>query len=307
MQRDYQQIDKADEAGLSDQIDAVYSKLFPPLFALPPRTLPAGGHTVLLELFTGSGCEPCVAPDLAVESLLGSYSRQDLVVLEFDEHIPRPDPLANPDSVARAATYRVGSTPDAFLDGQELPVVGASRSDVENVIVSFAEAIEDRAAQPTGVQLALTAARGTGGEVTAHAGVSAKVSAAPGQKPEAALPAHPVLRFALVEDQVRYSGENGMRFHRMVVRKLVRANMAAALTSGGASIAAEATFRPAEITQDQIAYLNAYAKGNDRFGEVHFLKTDIPMQPSHLAVVAWIEDPATQVVLGAAYTSVPAH
>ena len=309
MLRLYQEIDKGDEAGLNDQIDAVYGKLFPPLFALPPRKLPAGGHTVLLELFTGSGCEPCVAPDLAVESLLGSYSRQDLVILEFDEHIPRPDPLANPDSVARAATYRVGSTPAAFLDGEELPVVGASRSDVENVVVSFAEAIEDRAAEPTGVQLALTAARGPGGEITADASISPAASAAAGQNSAmpAALPAHPVLRFALVEDYVRYSGENGMRFHRMVVRKLVRANTAAAPASGGASIHAETIFRPSEIAQDQITYLHAYARGNDRFGEVHFLTTDIPMQPNHLAVVAWIEDPATQGVLAAAYTPVPAR
>ena len=299
MLRLYQQIDKGDEAGLNDQIDVVYKKLFPPPFALPPRKLAAGGHTVLLELFTGSGCEPCVAPDLAVESLLGSYSRQDLAVLEFDEHIPMPDPLANPDSVARAATYRVGSTPAAFLDGEELPVVGASRSDVENVVVSFAEAIEDRAAEPTGVQLALTAVRGSGGEITAHVSISAQASPA-GQK--LVIPAGAVLRFALVQDEVRYSGENGMRFHRMVVRKLVRVS-APALTSGAPAFAA-ASFRPAEIAQDQTTYLKAYAKGNDRFGEVHFLATDIPMQPNHLAVVAWIEDPSTQAIFDAAYVPV---
>ncbi|MGI4827660.1 MAG: tetratricopeptide repeat protein, partial [Janthinobacterium lividum] len=84
----YKELGRGDEAGLNAEVDSLYGKLFPPAFTLPPRTLAAGGHTVLLELFTGAGCEPCVAPDLAVESLLGSYTRQDLVVLEFDEHIP---------------------------------------------------------------------------------------------------------------------------------------------------------------------------------------------------------------------------
>ncbi len=315
MLRLYRQSGKGDQAGLNDQIDILYGKLFPPLFTLPPRNLPAGGHTVLLELFTGSGCEPCVAPDLAIESLLTTYSRQDLVVLEYDEHIPRPDPLANPDSVARAATYRVGSTPQAFLDGEELPVVGASRSDVENVVVSFAEAIEDHAAEPTGVQIALTASRGADGEIGAQATVSA--SAVPavaegkqGPRSEAAvlpahpvLPAHAVLLFALIEDQIRYSGENGMRFHRMVVRKLVRVNTPGLTAANAKPI--EARFRPAEIDQDQTKYLNAFETSNDRFGEVHFRTKDIPLQSNHLAVVAWMEDPATHQVFDAAYAAVP--
>lgn len=298
MLRLYKQLDNGEEAGLNTQIDTLYAQLFPSPFALPPRTLPGGGHTALLELFTGSGCEPCVAPDLAVESLLGSYTRRDLVVLEYDEHIPRPDPLANPDSVSRAAAYHVGTTPEAFLDGAELPVVGAARGDVENVVVEFADGVESEAARPSGVGIALTATRGAGGEVEAQAAISATKAA-----PTGGMPAHPIVRFALVQDPIRYSGENGIRFHRMVVRSLARvAGPDVNATTGPVTV--RTSFRPAEIAADEVVYLNAFEKGNDRFGAVQFLTKNIPVQPDQLAVVAWIEDPATHAILQAAYMPV---
>ena len=312
MLRLYGKLDGGDEAGLNRQIDTLYAKLFPPPFALPPRRLPGGGHTVLLELFTGSGCEPCVAPDLAVDSLLGSYTRQDLVVLEYDEHIPQPDPLANPDSVARAATYRVGTTPEAFLDGAELPVVGAARCDVENVVVEFADGVETRAATPSPVMLTVSATRGAGGEVKAQATFTLSptpVANKPAQQPAKDVPAHAVVRFALVQDAIRYSGQNGIRFHRMVVRAMSRVAgpdlTAASAAAGGTAVST--SFRPGEIAEDEVKYLNAFEKGNDRFGSVRFLTKDIPIEPDHLAVVAWMEDPATREILQAAYTPVPAE
>ena len=286
-------------AGLGQAIDRLYGQLFPPPYALAPRRLPAGGHTVLLELFTGSGCEPCVAPDLAVESLLGTYSPEDLVVLEYDEHIPRPDPLANPDSVGRAGTYRVGTTPEAFLDGEELPVVGASRSDVENVVVSFADAVEEQASTPPGVGLALRVQRGERGILQATADLSPQVPVAAGR----ALPRRTLVHLALVEDHVRYSGENGIRFHRMVVRALSQAS-GPDLTKITAGSPVSASFDPREIANHQRLYLEAFEKSNDRFGEVQFRTKDIPMQPDQLGVVAWVEDPATHEVLQAIYQPV---
>ena len=307
----YQQLDQGTAAGLNEQVDEVYDKLFPPPFSLPPRKLPPGGHTVLLELFTGSGCEPCVAPDLALESLLATYTRQDLVVLAYDEHIPRPDPLANPDSVARAANYGVGSTPEAFLDGDPLPVPGASRADVENVVVGFADAIEDRAAESSGVGLQLNVTQASGGTLQAEAILSPvgpvriASAASAASRP---LPSHALVRFALVEDTVRYSGENGIRFHRMVVRSLARADAAlpAQTPSGAPPAFARVTFRPAEIAEDQAKYLAAYETGNDRFGAFHFRTLDLPIDPDHLAVAVWIEDSQSHAVLQAAFAPVPA-
>ena len=133
---------------LPHQVDEIYRTLYPTLYTLPPRHLPPGGHTTLLELFSGTGCAPCAGPDLALESLLATYSRQDLAVLEFDEHIPRPDPLTTPASITRAAFYGSETTPEAFLDGQPLQVLGSSRQDVENIVIGFADAIESQESLP---------------------------------------------------------------------------------------------------------------------------------------------------------------
>lgn len=290
---------------LDDEIDALYGELFPPLFQLPTRTLAPGGHTVLLELFTGAGCEPCIAPDLAMESLLSSYRRQDLVVLEYDEHIPRPDPLANPDSVARAAAYHVGTTPQVFLDGENVPLGGAARSDVENVVVGLADEIEDRAADPASLDLGLQVSRGPDGTIGVQAIVSPRPRI-PGNgtpvAPVATVASRAVLRFALVEDRVRYSGENGIRFHRMVVRALTRGTAIAK-----PAISVSASFRPATLAGDQRAYLDAFERNNDRFGEVRFLTKQIPLRADHLAVVAWVEDASTGAVLQTAYVAVGAE
>lgn len=293
---------KADlETQMNRDIDALYERLFPPVFALPAHKLPAGGHTALLELFTGSGCEPCAAPDLAMDSLLRTYGRQDLVVLEYDEHIPRPDPLANPDSVARAAVYGVEGTPAAFLDGEPLPVAGAAREDTENVVVGFAEAIEDRARDPSPWQLALTLEQGSEGAIRARAAVTAHPIS--GQRQVA--PTHgPVLHLAFVEDHVRYSGENGIRFHRMVVRKLARETRLQLAKGAGV---AEADFQPAEIAAEQRLYLGAYEKSNDRFGPFQFRAHEDAMRPNQMAIVAWLEDAITHEVLQAAYAAVPAR
>lgn len=295
-----------DAAGLEGQLDTLYARLYPAGFTLPPRSVPAGGHTALLELFTGAGCEPCVAPDLAVESLLTSYRRRDLAVLEYDENIPRPDPLTNPASEARAAEYRVGNTPQAFLDGEELPVAGSNRGDVENVVVGFADELENEAAQPSPLRLTVGA--------TSSAGVVAvygEVSLATKAGSAASLPGRPVVHVALVQDHIRYSGENGVRFHRMVVRALspettLHLSAAAATPSGTPGQTVEARFDLGKVQGELNAYLNAYERGNDRFGQVQFVTKDLPLDPAQLGVVVWVQDAATHAVLQSAYAAVPA-
>ncbi len=302
------------ERGLDATVDALYSKLMPAVFTLPPRTLPAGGHTVLLELFTGSGCEPCMAPDLAIESLLTTYGRQDLAVLEYDENIPRPDPLTTPASESRAAVYRVGSTPEAFLDGDPLPVAGSARSDVENVVVGFAEEIEAAATRPAPVRLRLAATQATG-VVATHAAVSV----APGAT-ASALPGRVVVHTALVQDAVRYSGENGVRFHRMVVRAMgpdtalrlpggLGSDHAAGEQAAGKQTAGEQTIDAAfdlkAVEGMARSYLDLYEQRNDRFGEVRFRTKDLPLDPAHLGVIVWVQDVSTNAVLQAVYVAVP--
>ncbi|HLI76230.1 MAG TPA: hypothetical protein VKV02_04730 [Acidobacteriaceae bacterium] len=294
-----------DSTALQEQIDSVYRNLYPPAFQLPRRQLPPGGHTALLEIFTGSGCAACAGVDQAANSLLASYAPQDLALIEFDEHIPRPDPLANPDSVARAAFYGVEQAPQAFLDGQEVQVLGSSRQDVENIVVSLADVIEDQAALPSSLTLQLATSWSGTGVVTVQRILDRRP--APNGLPETSLRAlaRAMVFTALVEDNVRYSGENGIRFHRMVVRSLQSAP--AANLFGAASQAQQTTFDIPSVRKTNDAYLAEYETTNDRFGAFQFASPAPPLEKSHLAVVVWVQDPVTRRVLQAAFAPVSAH
>src|SRR5439155_20736443 len=41
-----------------------------------------GSRVVLVELFTGAHCPPCVAPDLAFEGLVKTYKTSEVVLLQ---------------------------------------------------------------------------------------------------------------------------------------------------------------------------------------------------------------------------------
>jgi len=322
----------SDATFLTDQDDR-YAKLFPPPFTPTPHSAPAGGHTVLVELFTGSGCEPCVGADLAMEAMLASYPRTELITLSFDQHIPLPDPLANPDSLARATQYGVNHTPNFAIDGQTLEPAGGDRSDSETLYKDLTKILDTDVVRPSGVELQLTASLTPDGQVTAQAHVKLagddqlqkeiailpvpppppakpdpKAAAKPAPAPSATVPAPPAapsltLNFALVEDEVRYAGENGIRFHRMVVRTLAKpAGQGFSLTSGS-SAKLDATFQPTEISKQLTTYLEDFEKHNERFENVHFLAKNTVINSAHLKVVAWVENAADHRVLQAAFVS----
>jgi tetratricopeptide (TPR) repeat protein len=351
--------------GLQAALDAEYRGLYPVPFTPEKPAGVAGGHTALLELFTGSACPPCVGGDLAVDGMLGVYPKSELVVLAMDQHIPEPDPLANADTIARAEVYGVGHTPSYVLDGKQLDMYGGGRDDSKELYGDIAPVLDKEAKVAPAVTLELTASLGADGKVTAQAVVAAKdeaaavaeiadeaaamkpkpkagektvvqVAAKAGTKPTATMavttmkpvagstpvvagaaapvavvpvvvPVAPklVLHFALVEDEVRYSGENGVRFHRMVVRALSKngdkdADGAFAVKPGGTATVLVA-FDPAAISETLKAYLTNYETHNERFGKVEFLSTDTAMDPKHLGVAAWVQDAVTHQVLQAAY------
>jgi len=329
----YRDAHNGSDANFQADQDARYAQLFPPPFKPAPHTPPANGHTVLVELFTGSGCEPCVGADLAMEAMLEAFPRTELVTLAFDQHIPLPDPLANPDSLARATQYGVIHTPNFAIDGQVLEAAGGDRNDSEELYKDVTKTLDADAARPSGVELQLTAALIPEGSVTAQAHVTlandeqlqkeiavlpvpppapakpdAKAVATTAPAPAAVTPlplAAPslTLNFALVEDEVRYAGENGIRFHRMVVRALAKpAGEGFALTSNS-SATLDAAFQPAEISKQLSIYLDGYEKHNERFENTHFLAKDTTINPAHLKVVAWVENTADHRVLQAAFVS----
>jgi thiol-disulfide isomerase/thioredoxin len=298
----YAQANGGSSAGMEADIDAQYRKLVPAAFTPAPHNTPPTGRTVLLELFTGSGCAPCVAADLALDGVLEAYPRNEVVALSFDQHIPEPDPLANPDSVARARFYDIGGTPTAFLDGKSAGFVGGERSDAQKRYPTLAKNIDEQLDIPSGVDLKLdttvapdhTIAVNATAKITDAAALNKLLSPAKGAAPNL------VLNIALVQPEVSYSGENGIRFHSMVVRALARPAAKGFPIAMTGESQASATFDPAEVSRELSKYLAEYSQHNDRFGIVHFLSTDTSL-PGSLAVAAWVEDPTTHQVVQAAF------
>ncbi len=319
MQKLYRAAHGGSDAGLQDELDARYAAAFPTPFTPPVRTPLGAGHTVLLEEFTGSSCEPCAGADTAVDALLGSYTRGELIVLEWHQHVPRPDPLANPASVTRAELFDAEATPQFVLDGKHIPVFGGPRDASEALYKQLTKLTDAQITRPSGILLRLSASKDARGLIHASVFVQTEpeevlrkmtqqeTSAWLGEKVplttqmRAVPPSlHFTVHLALVEDNVRYSGENGIRLHRMVVRAV---SPDAESLQFGTTHSLQASFNPQAISDALTSYLEGYEKNNDRFGEIRFTNKDILLQQNHLAVVAWVQDSMTHRVLQAAFAA----
>ncbi len=317
---------QAPEDALEAELDGRWTLLNPLSLELGSRSgLHPGGHTPLLELFTGVGCLPCAGADLAAEALAASYGPKDLVLLEWDEHSPLPDPLANPASVARAEVLGAGNTPTFFLDGKRMAVFGGTVAEARAIAAALHRIVAVQAARAGAFSLQLSATRDGDSRVQALAHVTSRaadllqaaaveedapwpgdsLTVAAQAHEQADLPVSPVLTLALVEHRVRYSGENGIRFHSMVVRATSSPPAFGNALHPGQQETLHATFDPAAIQQDLRQYLRAFEQSNTRFGPVHFASTDVVLKPAELGVVAFVQDTRTHRVLQAAYAPVP--
>ncbi|HEY7547841.1 MAG TPA: tetratricopeptide repeat protein, partial [Blastocatellia bacterium] len=107
--------------GVEAFLDERYAKAFPePMHAEHYKpTASRSSRVVLAEVFTGSGCPPCVAADLAFEAMMERYSRNEVAVLMYHQHIPLPDPMTNPATQNRFKFYQGGGVPTYVIDGKK--------------------------------------------------------------------------------------------------------------------------------------------------------------------------------------------
>src|SRR6266851_4866813 len=120
---------KADEAKeVEARIKKIATDIKPAAFA---GRKDKSDRVVLVELFTGAECPPCVAADKAFDALAETYKPSEVVLLEYHLHIPRPDPLTSPDGLERAKYYggAIGGTPTFIFNGQPGPGVGGDAYD----------------------------------------------------------------------------------------------------------------------------------------------------------------------------------
>jgi thiol-disulfide isomerase/thioredoxin len=298
----YKQTHGGSPADLDAMLDERYEKESPkvetkPYTAAKKRT----DRLVVAELFTGSGCPPCVAADMAFEAALERYSPKDVAVLVYHLHIPRPDPMTNPSTQTRKDFYEVPGTPTYVVDGGSQKVGGGGAAQAEKLFKDSVESVIDKRLEvKPGAQVKLKATmKGGTVDVAVEVGKTAKTG-----KPDQKLR----LQVALVEEAVHYTGENGVRFHPMVVRSLAsteKDKVGFAVTPGQAFKVTHA-FDVARIVADAKAHLDEMEGGaNQRFGKFQFIERKNAIDASQLRVVAFVQDEQTKEILQAAVVDLP--
>ena len=281
-------------AGLEELIDEKYRKLNANQnFAHYQATAKRSNRTALAELFTGSGCGPCVAADLGFDGLLERYNRQELVVLVYHLHIPLPDPMTNPATVERGKYYAVPGTPTPVVDGFRLPSSGGSRDMMKGFYDRVNPKVETELEAPANAELKLTAAL-EGDRVKANVTVDKITAASPDLK----------LQIALTEDELRYTGENGIRFHPMVVRSLAgKDSLGFAVASGGPTNV-EWSFDLKAMSDQLKKYLDSYEQQGHRGDTFTFSEKKFQIDPNNLSLVAFVQNMKTKTVLQTVYLKV---
>jgi hypothetical protein len=242
-------------------------------------------RVVLVELFTGTMCPPCVAADLAFEGLEQTFSAKDVVLLQYHLHVPGPDPLTNNDAEKRGEYYgrTLRGTPMVYFNGKPDKNVegGGGREDAEDKYKEYRTAVETLLEKPGAISLQSGATRqGDKIQITA----TVKDLDKPGETMR--------LRFALVEDWVRYKARNGTQYHHRVVRALPGGPAGAALTKKDFEHAVTVDLN--EVRAGLTKYLDEFVKNEGPFPDAQR-----PMRLRDLHVVAFVQNDDTYEVLQA--------
>jgi thiol-disulfide isomerase/thioredoxin len=252
-------------------------------------------RAVLVELFTGSQCPPCVAADLAFDALGKTYTPAEVVLLEYHEHIPGPDALTNRDTEARLEYYQraIEGTPTILLDGRPLDASGGGVDEAAGLYEAYREVLDEQLIErPAGAKLTAAAVRkGNKIDITAEA-------------TDVDRPNEPLrLRVALVEDEVSYVGGNQIRLHHHVVRAFPGG--AEGLAIKGKTGKQAVTVDLDQLRKDLTKYLDEAAKKAEEDGQA-FPKAGRPMELKNLKVVAFLQNDRTKEVVQAVQADVRA-
>lgn len=266
-----------------------YSKTMPPF--MPEQYKGRKGkseRTVLVELFTGAECGPCVAVDLAFDSLGRSFKPTEVVLLQYHAHIPGPDPLVSKDGGLRMNYYNKRdddkSTPQLFLNGKQDGSGGGNQAKMAKLkYQGYRETIEELLEKPAAVKLAATATR-KGDELTFRVTVANLEK--PGEKV--------FLRLALAEERVRYQGGNGVRYHHSVVRAMPGGPKGFPLTKATAD--QTVTVKLDDVRMDNAKSLDEFVVEMKKQG-ADFSFSSRPMEFKNLKLVAFVQNDETSEVL----------
>ena len=293
---------EARSARLESRLDEEYHKQVPPFKAetFSGRKNSKSDRVVLMELFTGAQCPPCVAADVAFDALLATYKPTEFIGLQYHLHIPGPDPLTNNDTLGRQNYYgdEVGGTPATFFNGRSQAGGGGFMQHSEQKYKQFRQVIDSQLEGAKGATIHLSATRsGDEIKIAAQASLTAKPVAAKGaagdpdstksgeSRPRARL------RLVLSEASIRYVGNNKLRFHHHVVRGFPGGLEGKDLSSGSGEVAV--TVKLADLRHDIETYVSD-------FNKKHAFPGVLPaIDLKDLSVVAFVQDDADKSILNA--------
>lgn len=264
--------------GFEERLEAKQRELpFHPARFKPSRAWK--GKAVLAELFTGSECPPCVAADMGFDGLMEAYSQDHLVILEYHLPIPRPDPIMNEATRARAIYYGVNSTPTIFIDGEKELKGGGPRSRAEAKFDEYSIEIGSHLDETPQVKLRISAKR-NGDDIFVSLSFDREI-------------ANTDYNVALVEAEVKYTGGNGILFHKKVVRDFK-------------------TVTPREVKDKNFVFniLDAERAGANRLADYEkeinfsFKEKHFEIDRNRLQVVFFVQDRSSRKVYNAAVCDV---
>jgi thiol-disulfide isomerase/thioredoxin len=269
--------------GLETMLDAEYRKRFPNPVKVEPfkPTEKRSDRVVLAEVFTGSGCPPCAGADLAFDAAMERYGRKDFAVLMYHQHIPRPDPMTMPESQDRAKAYKVSGVPTYVIDGKST-VGGGSREMAKSTYDRFYKDVEADLEKPAEAHITIGASL-KGKTVSVNTTVRGVKSEAKDVK----------VFVALVEKELRFNGENGIRFHTMVVRSIK--------SFGLSGENYRQSFDLDEVSKTIKDHLDDYEAKGHRGESFKFVEKKYQIQPNDLAVVVFVQENESKHVLQAAF------
>jgi hypothetical protein len=246
-------------------------------------------RVVLVELFTGAECPPCVAADKAFDALGKAFKPSEVILLQYHLHIPRPDPLTNPDTISRSRFYKdagaAEGTPTLLINGKLGPDAGGPEERGPDAFDACADALESLLEQPAGAKIKLTAKQADN-----KIDIDAEVS-------EAAKTGEDVhLRIVLVEEEVSYTGGNKLPVHHHVVRSFAGSTTGTVVK--GKTTKTKQTIDLDEVRTELNDHLDAYGKKNP------FPNKERPMELKKLKVVAFVQDDDSGEILQAAQVDV---
>ena len=209
-------------------------------------------------------------------------------------NVPRPDQMTTDATMARYKTYGANGVPAFAIDGRKT-IGGGSRDAAPDVFEQFQKDLEKDLETPAEARLNFDASL-NGGTVK----VSAAVDRVPGDSEDLDSQALKV-QILLVEKELRYLGENGIRFHPMVVRAIGGEKGEGYPIDAGGKGTFEVSFDLDAISRDIRNQLDEYESKGHRGEPFQFSAKKYQINRGSLAVVVFVQDDKTRHVLQAGY------